>query len=127
MKEKFYGKELILDLHCCDPETFNRRSIRKFLEQLCEHIIYMDREKLTWWDDYGVPKKYRETKPHLKGTSVVQFIKTSNITIHTLDLLKRVYINIFSCKDFNERHVTEFARIWFVSKKIKQVTVITRI
>jgi len=112
-----YGKELILDLHNCDPSTFNRKSIRNYFKQLCK-LIDMKRCKLCWWDDYGVPPGEQETEPHLKGTSAIQFIRTSNITIHTLDLLKNVYINIFSCKDFNTDSVKNFTKDWFKGEVI---------
>ena len=109
---KNYGKELILDLHDCDPSTFTRKSIRKFFKELCE-LIDMEREKLVWWDYKGLPKEYAIAPPHLKGISAVQFIKTSNITVHTLDELKRIYINIFSCKTFKVFDVLGFAEKWF--------------
>jgi len=109
---KNYGKELILDLHDCDPSTFTRRSIKEFFKELCE-LIDMEREKLVWWDYKGLPKEYAIAPPHLKGISAVQFIKTSNITVHTLEELKRIYINIFSCKTFKESDVWEFAKKWF--------------
>ncbi len=112
---KGYGKELILDLHECDPATFTRKSIKKFFKELCE-LIDMEREKLSWWDDYGLPTEECQTEPHLKGTTAVQFIKTSNITIHTLDLLKSVYLNIFSCKDFDPEIVKKFTEEWFKGK-----------
>ena len=112
---KSYGKELILDLHNCDASTFNRESIREFFKELCT-LIDMERCKLSWWDDYGVPPEERETEPHMKGTSAIQFIRTSTITIHTLDLMKNVYLNIFSCKDFDTNVAREFSQEWFKGK-----------
>ena len=111
----FYGKELILDIHNCDSSKFNRRSIKSYIQQLCK-LIEMERCKLCWWDDYGVPLEEQETEPHLKGTTAIQFIKTSNILIHTLDLLKNVYINIFSCKDFDTDLAKNFSKEWFKGK-----------
>lgn len=107
-----YGFELILDLHGCDVSTFNRKSIRKFFEQLCINIK-MTRCKLHFWDDVGVATKEQQISPHTKGTSAVQFILTSTIVIHTLDLLEAVYINIFSCKEFDRDGAERFARKWF--------------
>ena len=107
-----YGLELILDLHYCDPSTFTRKSIRKYFIELCV-LIDMERGVLTWWDDLYTPEEEKETEPHLVGTSAVQFIKTSNITIHTLDIMKRVYLNIFSCKDFDYEVVKLFSEKWF--------------
>ncbi len=109
---KNFGKELILDLHNCDPSTFNRKSLKKYFKALCRQID-MKRSKLTWWDDYNVPVEERQTEPHLKGTSAVQFIMTSNITIHTLDLMDAVYVNVFSCKDFDAEIVKKFTADWF--------------
>jgi len=76
-----YGKELIIDLHNCDSSTFTRKSIRDFFKELCE-LINMERCKLCWWDDHGVSPEEQQTEPHLKGTTAVQFILTSNITLN---------------------------------------------
>ena len=110
-----YGKELILDLHHCDPNTFTRRSVRKYFKLLCKKID-MKAEKLCWWDDYGLEPELQQKEAHTKGTSAVQFILTSNITIHTLDILGNVYINIFSCKDFDEEVAKKFSAEWFKGK-----------
>ena len=120
-----YGKELILDLHNCDAKKFNRPSLTKFFKDLCE-LIDMQRCELFWWDDVGVPKKERETEPHLKGTSAIQFIKTSNVTIHTLDILKNVYLNIFSCKDFDPKIAGEFSRKFFKGKIVHQAIIVRK-
>ena len=112
---KNFGKELILDIHECDASTFNRKSIKQYFIELCE-LIDMERCKLSWWDYYGVPQEEWLTEPHLIGTSAVQFIMTSNITIHTLDLFSAVYINIFSCKEFEPDVAKKFTAHWFKGK-----------
>ncbi len=111
-----YGKELVLDMHGCDPSLFNRQSLRVFFKQLCE-LIDMQPEARHFWDDVGVPLEERETEPHLVGTSAIQFIRTSNITVHTLDLLEAVYLNIFSCKDFDAEAAADFTVSFFKAKK----------
>jgi S-adenosylmethionine decarboxylase len=118
-----YGKELILDLSDCDPNTFNRRILKRFFRELCE-LIDMERHKLAWWDDHGVPPEERWTDPMVTGTSAVQFISTSSITVHALDLLGRVYVNIFSCKDFNEVVAEEFCRTFFRGSVVKSTLLI---
>jgi len=112
-----YGKELILDLHECNPSTFNRKSIRNYFKELCD-LIEMERCELYWWDDYGVSLEEQQTEPHMKGTSAIQFISTSNITIHTLDLLENVYLNVFSCKEFDSDVVKKFSEDWFKGKTV---------
>ena len=61
----------------------------------------------------------KQNLPHTKGTSAVQFILTSNITIHTLDLLEAAYVNIFSCKKFDRKLAEKITTEWFVAKKYK--------
>ena len=122
---KNYGKELILDLHNCNAKKFKRITIRRFFQELCS-LIDMKRSELFWWDDYGLPPEECQTEPHLKGTSAVQFIMTSNITIHTLDLMGNVYLNIFSCKDFNDGIATEFSKKFFEGKVAGATTVVRK-
>ena len=119
---KKYGIELIVDLHQCDTLTFTRKSIKNYFIEICD-LINMKRCKLTWWDDYGIEPEECQTEPHLKGTSAVQFILTSNITIHTLDLLNNVYINIFSCKEFDTDVAAKFSAEWFKGKIVNSVVV----
>ena len=123
---KPYGKELILDMHLCDPKTMNRDIITKYFKSLCKKIN-VEPCDLHFWDDVGVPKEERQTDPRLVGTSAIQFILTSNITVHALPLMKTVYLNIFSCDEFNEDAVMNHAVRWFKSKKVVQMKVMDRI
>ena len=107
-----YGVELILDLHGCDNSTFTRESISEYFESLCE-LIDMKRETLHFWDDVGVPEEDKQTSPHTQGTSAVQFILTSSIVIHALDQLGAIYINMFSCKEFDPNLAERFTIKWF--------------
>ena len=107
-----YGIELILDLHDCDESKFTRDSITEYFERLCV-LIDMQREALHFWDDEGVPEEDKQTSPHTQGTSAVQFILTSSIVIHTLDQLRAVYINIFSCKEYDPKVAEKFSVEWF--------------
>ncbi len=109
-----YGIELILDLHECDTSRFNRSAIEEFFTELCVRID-MDRCDLHFWDDVGVPDAEQQTNPKTKGTSAVQFILTSTIVIHTLDLMRAAYVNIFSCKEFDTDEAAEFTAKWFGS------------
>lgn len=120
-----YGKELVLDLHRCNSRLFTRDIIRRFFHKLCD-LIEMEREDLHFWDDLETLPEERETEPHLVGTSAIQFIRTSNITIHTLDMMERVYLNVFSCKDFDEDVVAEFCEEYF-GGEIMQKKVVSRV
>ena len=110
--KKPYGYELILDLHDCDVSKFNRESLDQYFEFICDSID-MERAILHFWDDVGVPEEERQTSPHTVGTSAVQFILTSSIVVHTLDQLKSVYVNIFSCKTFDKEVAKNVTNEWF--------------
>ncbi len=110
-----YGFELIMDLHGCDVSTFTRVSLRKYLAVLCK-AIDMEQCELYFWDDEGVPSEEQQTSPHTKGVSAVQFILTSSIVIHTLELLEAAYVNIFSCKAFDRDVAEKLTREWFDAK-----------
>lgn len=117
-KPQPYGHELILDLHGCDVDTFNRESLDGYFEKLCD-AIDMQKCERHFWDDVGVPEDERQTSPHTKGTSAVQFILTSTIVIHTLDLLRAVYVNIFSCKTFDAETAEKITKDWFSAKQCR--------
>lgn len=120
-----YGKELILDLHNCNSSLFTRDILDLFFKELCE-LIDMQQCERFFWDDHGLPPDECQTLPHTKGITAVQFILTSNITIHTLDILERVYLNIFSCKDFDEEIAISYCSKFF-SGDIKNNQVLRRV
>ena len=119
---KPYGFELILDLHSCNVSTFTRKSIENFMIALCEEIK-MQREDLHFWDYDGVPEDELPSETHLLGTSAVQFITTSNIVVHTLDLLKAVYVNIFSCKPYDRDVAEKLTKEWFKAKQCRAIVI----
>lgn len=116
--KKPYGFELIIDLHKCDVATFNRESLDGYFEKLCK-AIKMTKCERYFWDDVGLPEEEKQTSPHTKGSSAVQFILTSSIVIHTLDILESVYINIFSCKEYDKDLALEITKEWFGAKESK--------
>lgn len=118
MSKSIYGYELILDLHRCDVSKFNRGSLDGYFETLCKAIKMVKCERY-FWDDVGVPEEERQTSPHTKGTSAVQFILTSSIVIHTLDLMEAAYINIFSCKEYDAVLAEKLTREWFGAQECK--------
>lgn len=118
-----YGHELILDLSGCTVLPVSRKQIGAFMFGLCE-LIKMEREDLFFWDYEDDKAAYNAAPSHLQGTSAVQFIRTSNITIHTLDSLGLVLLNIFSCKEFDADEAVVFSGRFFGGRVVqKQVFV----
>ena len=125
-----YGPELILDVHSCNPRTFTKRSIKKYCITLCD-LIDMKRYKLVFWNDQWWRRWFLPwtcmTEAHTDGITAIQFIATSNITIHTLHQLEEVHINVFSCKEFDPEVVEKFTKEWFEAKIVAQNLFIERI
>jgi len=120
-----YGQELILDLHGCDTSLFNRDDLTEFFRLLCKRIG-MKPESLYFWDDVGVPPEECQTEPHTKGTSAVQFILTSSIVVHALDLTGKVFLNVFSCKAFDVADTESFCVEFFKAESVGNRVVIER-
>lgn len=116
-----YGKEMILDLHDCNKELMNQRSLEMYFKELCD-LIDMERVKTEYWiEDEGMSREEYDANPHLQGVSACQFIKTSSIVVHTISGLGNVYINIFSCKDFDARLAEGFTIGFFEGTKVNCV------
>lgn len=111
IKDGSYGIELIIDLHECDSSIFTEENLRKFVKELIE---------ITGMKAYGEPliwNDHNATETHLKGASIFQFIMTSDIVVHALDITGLVLINLFTCKDFNIEKTIDFAKEFFKSNK----------
>lgn len=107
-----YGQELILDLKDCDVSKFNRSNLKLFFKELCR-LIGMTRARCYFWDYEGDEKAKRDAPAHLAGTTAIQFITTSDIRIHTLDKLGAIYLNIFSCGEFDTKLAKRFTIAFF--------------
>lgn len=131
-----YGRELILDLYRCEKSCrFNRKDIEKFLVELCE-LVDMQREELHFWDYLDYPEEKAVAPVHLVGTSgvevlskqritgAIQFITTSDIVIHTVDILQECYINLFTCKPFDETKALEFIVEFFGSRRYEYAAIV---
>ena len=106
-----YGRELILDLHECDPCKFTRESIAEFMIELCE-LIDMERCELHFWDYEGDPEGYEQAADHF-----------------SLEKTNRPKDFISMMKKLGEMNLAEFAPLKFteiffydhppISKRIK--------
>jgi len=113
MKKRIYGYELIMDLSECDLSVMrSAKKIREYADKLCKLI------KMKKYGKALVPY-FGTDKPFTAGYSLVQLIETSSITGHFSEHWKTAYINIFSCKVYDEKLALEFTREFFKAKKVK--------
>ena len=114
---KRYGTELIFDVHDCSTRNFDSYKLQEFVKELCKKIN-MKVMRIHIWD-FDTKEEREKAPPHLAGVSVCCFIQTSSIVVHTLDKLKKVFVNCFSCKDFNSNTVIDFTEEFFSGKMDK--------
>jgi len=117
--KKIFGKELILNLYDCDPESVrSKKKILEYSSKICK-LIKVKR--------YGSPviERFALHIDHAAGYSLVQLIESSLVSGHFSELWNRAYINIFSCKDFDDEKAAAFTKKFFYAKKIKKI-VLTR-
>ena len=111
--KKNYGKELILDLFECDPKIIrSKKKILEYSNKIC-NLIKMKK--------YGKPicERFGFGKDFTTGYSLIQLIESSSITAHFSEFWTKVYINIFSCKNFDDKKAAAFTKKFFKAKKIK--------
>lgn len=99
-----WGKLAIIDLKNCNFKIKSPEKIKKFVFELCESIG-MERHGPLHIDRFG--------EGDLEGYSCMQFLKTSSITVHFDELKSRAFIDIFSCKDFDENGALNFSKKFF--------------
>lgn len=110
MEKDVYGIELIIDMHGCDTHTFTKENLEKYFVDLCDSIGMKRHGKPLFWHD-------NSNTPHLKGVSAIQFIETSNIVVHALEILESTFVNIFSCKEFDTKKAEAFTKNFFKAKE----------
>jgi len=113
-KSKIFGKELILDLGDCNQRLIrSKKKILEYLEKVC---------KLIKVKKYGRPiiKRFGLSKNFTLGLSFLQLIECSLISGHVSEIWNKIFINIFSCKIFDEKIATNFTKEFFGAKKIKK-------
>jgi len=109
---KPWGISISIDLKNCNPETIrSKEKIREFIVNLCK-LIDMKR--------FGEPQIVNfgeEEKVH--GYSFTQLIETSLVSGHLSDYTNSAYIDIFSCKEFEQKKTAEFCKEFFKADSYK--------
>ncbi len=103
----YYGKHLILTARGCNKNILDTKAIAKFMTTLTKRIDMVA---------FGDPVAARFGSGIEVGISAVQLIETSAIVIHTNDQAKDMYLDVFSCKTFDENKVIEFVKKTFNPK-----------
>ena len=112
MVKKVTGQEIIMDLKGVDPKLFHKKYFDKYFKEICKVVDMELHGKAKYWFDIHQAK-------YLRGISAMQFIKTSTITMHAFKYSKSLFINVFTCKLFDQKKAAKFTREFFKPKSIK--------
>jgi len=109
----YWGYHLILDCSSCDvPSIQSRENVYNWITGLVRAI---DMEPI------GEPRiEYTAAEfPDKAGFTAIQVIVTSSIVAHFVDSTGDVYIDVFSCKEFDNNVVVDTIKNAFSPKKIR--------
>ena len=108
----YWGYHLMLDVKGCEIQrATDPEYIKHFIKELVRLIEMVP---------YGEPQLVHFADNTEKaGWTVIQLIETSNIMGHFLDINGDLYMDIFSCKDFEEARVVKALEEHFKPEKIK--------
>ena len=108
-----WGFSTSLDLKKCNSKIKNKAEIKTYVMQLCD-LIEMKR--------FGPCQIYKFGTGNKAGYSMLQLIETSNITGHFCDDNNSAYLDIFSCKPYDEKEMINFSKTFFEAESFVSKT-----
>jgi S-adenosylmethionine/arginine decarboxylase-like enzyme len=104
-----WGKHLILDAAGCSPKMIGSSTvIKNFTNDLVKRIDMKA---------YGEPQIVMFGTGNKKGYTLIQLIETSNIAGHFVEENNTMYLDVFSCKDFDVEIVKDLVHEYFDAQK----------
>jgi S-adenosylmethionine/arginine decarboxylase-like enzyme len=108
----YWGYHLMLDCAGCDEYAIrDRDNIYNFTKQLVNDIDMVA---------YGEPQIVKFGSGNKAGYTLVQLIETSNICAHFVDEDNTMYLDVFSCKQFDQNIVETLVRKYFGAVKVRR-------
>lgn len=114
---KYYGKHMMLTCEACSDSLRDIPTMKKFLQDLADAIDMIR---------HGDPIVERFGEGIEVGLSGVQLITTSALTIHTNDEACDLYLDVFSCKWYDEETVVNFVNKFFAPQNFTYQIVLRR-
>lgn len=110
-RSRVWGMLTSIDLSGCDHEVLSSgEKIKQYAVEVC-NLIGMKR--------FGEPVVVRfGADPKVQGYSLAQLIETSLISGHFAETSDSVYIDIFSCKYYDQQKAVDFTKDFFKAKEV---------
>lgn len=107
-----WGYHLMLDCSGCDEYAIrDYETIYKFTKQLVNDIDMVA---------YGEPQIVNFGSGNKAGYTLVQLIETSNICAHFVNEDNTMYLDVFSCKPYDENVVIDLVKKYFTAGHIRR-------
>jgi S-adenosylmethionine decarboxylase len=114
---EYWGYHLMLDCSGCDHEKItSKENVTEFAKKLVERIDMVA---------YGEPQVVNFGSGNKAGFTLVQLIETSNICAHFVNENDTMYLDVFSCKPYDNEIVIATVDQYFGARDIR-VNYITR-
>lgn len=109
--DQYWGYHSIVDAGGCDHSAItDYDTIYRFAKKLVKDIDMVA---------FGEPQIVKFGSGDKAGYTLVQLIETSNICAHFVDENNTLYLDVFSCKPFNEAVVQNLVAEFFGAKQMR--------
>jgi S-adenosylmethionine/arginine decarboxylase-like enzyme len=106
----YWGYHLIINAGNCNREAVtNPELISKFAKDLVKNIDMVA---------FGEPQVVHFGEGNKAGYTLVQLIETSNIVAHLCDESGDMYLDVFSCKTFDQNVVLQMVDDYFLPTRM---------
>lgn len=118
MSSTYWGYHLMIDVHGANDNIKDKSLVTQFCDEL---VVAIDMEPIgrPWVEETAMHD------PGKAGFTLVQIIQTSSIVAHFIDQSGDIYLDVFSCKQFDIKTVEDHVTKWFAPEKMR-VNFITR-
>ena len=107
----YWGYHLIVNAGDCNRQSVtSAEHIANFARKLVERIDMVA---------YGEPQVVHFGEGNKAGYTLVQLIETSNIVAHLCDESGDMYLDVFSCKTFDQNVVLQLVDDFFLPTRIE--------
>lgn len=111
-QDGLFGQHLTLDLKLCNTDALS--DYKMIFDMLHELPELVGMHKIT--QPYVFP--YSGIVPEDSGITGIVILAESHCSIHTFEKKDMVFIDVFSCKPFNEDFIAEYFTNKFGSNKV---------
>jgi S-adenosylmethionine/arginine decarboxylase-like enzyme len=107
---KVYGQHMLINAKGCIPSLKDIPYMKDFLVRLADDIDMVR---------FGEAHVHRFGSGIEIGLSGFQLIETSQVSFHSNDAARDIYLDVFSCKEYDENAVVAFLQKWLEPKTIE--------